>query len=127
MRRSTLEFKTTTGTRREAVATVCAMLNQRGGHVLFGVLPDGAAVDQQVSERTLEELGSEIQRIDPPVFPQIERVRLSGGRARSSSSTWVAVPRRPTSIGVPWTLGVWPPCSLLIRALASETVWESGA
>ena len=28
----TLEFKATTGTRREAAATVCAMLNQRGGH-----------------------------------------------------------------------------------------------
>ena len=75
----TLEFKATTGTRREAVATVCAMLNQRGGHVLFGVSPDGAAVGQQVSERTLEELGAEIQRIDPPAFPEIERVRLSGG------------------------------------------------
>ena len=35
----TLEFKHTTGTRREAAQTVCAMLNQRGGHVLFGVTP----------------------------------------------------------------------------------------
>ena len=76
----TLEFKTTTGTRREAMATVCAMLNQRGGHVLFGVTSDGAAVGQQVSERTLEELGSEIQRIDPPVFPQVQRVPLSRDR-----------------------------------------------
>lgn len=76
----TLELKATTGTRREAAATVCAMLNQRGGHVLFGVSPDGAVVGQQVTERTLEELGSEIQRIDPPAFPQIERVPLSRGR-----------------------------------------------
>ncbi len=76
----TLEFKTTTGTRREAAATVCAMLNQRGAHVPFGVSPDGAVVGQQVSERTLEELGSEIQRIDPPVFPEVERVRLAGSR-----------------------------------------------
>lgn len=37
----TLEFKRTTGTRREAASTVCAMLNQRGGHVLFGVTPEG--------------------------------------------------------------------------------------
>ena len=37
----TLEWKITTGTRREAAATVCAMLNQRGGYVLFGVAPDG--------------------------------------------------------------------------------------
>ena len=33
----TLEFKETTGTRREATMTVCAFLNQRGGQVLFGV------------------------------------------------------------------------------------------
>ena len=37
----TLEFKSTTGTRREAAQAVCAMLNQRGGHVLFGVTPTG--------------------------------------------------------------------------------------
>ncbi len=37
-----LELKTTTGTRREAAATVCAMLNQRGGQVLFGVTPEDA-------------------------------------------------------------------------------------
>ena len=33
----TLEFKTTTGTRREAAMTVCAFLNQNGGQMLFGV------------------------------------------------------------------------------------------
>ena len=31
----TLEFKETTGTRREATMTVCARLNQGGGQVLF--------------------------------------------------------------------------------------------
>ena len=41
-----LEFKSTTGTRREALRTVCAMLNQRGGHVLFGVAPTGSVVGQ---------------------------------------------------------------------------------
>ena len=44
-----------TGTRREAAQTVCAMLNQRGGYVLFGVTPDGGVVGQQVGGRTLEE------------------------------------------------------------------------
>jgi ATP-dependent DNA helicase RecG len=74
----TLEFKTTTGTRREAAATVCAMLNQRGGHVLFGVAPDGRVVGQRVSERTVEQVSAEIQRIEPPAFPEIERVRVFG-------------------------------------------------
>ena len=46
-----LEFKETTGTRREAAMTMCAFLNHRGGQVLFGVAQDGAVVaGQQVSE-----------------------------------------------------------------------------
>ena len=51
-----LEVKRTTGTRREAVRSVCAFLNQRGGQVLFGVTQDGVVAGQQVSERTIEEL-----------------------------------------------------------------------
>ncbi len=74
----TLEFKRTTGTRREAAATVCAMLNHRGGHVLFGVTREGAVVGQHVSDRTMEEVSAEIQRIDPPAFPEIGRVRVDG-------------------------------------------------
>ena len=35
----TLEFKRTTGQRSDAAKTLCAMLNHRGGHVLFGVTP----------------------------------------------------------------------------------------
>lgn len=71
----TLEFKSTTGARRKAAATVCAMLNQRGGHVLFGVTAAGKAAGQQVSDRTIEEVSAELRRIDPPAFPTIERVR----------------------------------------------------
>ena len=40
----TLEFKETTGTRREATMTVCAFLNQGGGQVLFGVIPSGGTL-----------------------------------------------------------------------------------
>lgn len=74
----TLEFKRTTGTRREAAATVCAMLNHRGGHVLFGVTREGDVVGQEVSDRTMEEVSAEIQRIDPPAFPDVGRVRVAG-------------------------------------------------
>ncbi len=74
-----LEFKRTTGTRREAMRTVCAMLNQEGGHVLFGVAPDGAVAGQQVSERTIEEVSAELQRIEPPAFPAVERIPIGGG------------------------------------------------
>ena len=76
----TLEFKATTGTRRESAMTVCAFLNQRGGQVLFGVKQDGLVAGQQVGERTIEELSAELQRIDPPAFPEIERVPVDGDR-----------------------------------------------
>ena len=75
-----LEFKATTGMRREAARTVCAMLNHRGGHVLFGVTPDGNVTGQQVGERTIEEVSAEIRRIEPPAFPAVERVCVKGDR-----------------------------------------------
>ena len=74
----TVEYKATTGTRREAAATICAMLNQRGGHVFFGITPDGRMVGQRVGERTVEEVSAEFQRIDPPAFPEIERIHMHG-------------------------------------------------
>ncbi len=74
----TLEFKTSTGTRREAAKTVCAMLNQGGGQVLFGVKPDGQVEGQEVSERTVEHVSAEIQRIEPSAFPEIKRIPISG-------------------------------------------------
>ena len=74
-----LEFKATTGTRREAARTVCAFLNQGGGQVLFGITPVGTVVGQQVGERTIEEVSAELQRIDPPAFPMIERVPVDNG------------------------------------------------
>ncbi len=76
----TLEFKATTGTRREATMTVCAFLNQGGGQVLFGVTPNGTVAGQQVSEHTIEELSTELRQIDPPAFPTVERVPVDGGR-----------------------------------------------
>ncbi len=76
----TQEFKRTTGQRREAARTLCAMLNHRGGRVIFGVEPDGRVVGQQVSDRTVEEIAQEIREIEPPVFPTIERVAAGGGR-----------------------------------------------
>ncbi len=76
----TLEFKATTGRRREAAMTVCAFLNQGGGQVLFGVAPDRVVAGQQVSEHTIEELSAELRQIDPPAFPAVERVPVDSGR-----------------------------------------------
>ena len=75
-----MEFKRTTGERREAARSVCAMLNHRGGRVVFGIEPDGRVIGQMVSDRTLEELAQELGEIEPPVFPSIERVDLVPGK-----------------------------------------------
>ncbi|RJX18056.1 MAG: AAA family ATPase [Desulforudis sp.] len=76
----TLEFKRTTGERREAARTIRAMLNHRGGRVIFGVEPDGRIAGQMVSDRTVEEVAQELSEIEPPVFPSIERVNLTDNR-----------------------------------------------
>jgi ATP-dependent DNA helicase RecG len=76
----TLEFKSTTGERREGARTLCAMLNHRGGRVLFGVKPGGQVIGQQVSDRTIEEVAQELREIDPPAFPSIDRVAVGNGR-----------------------------------------------
>lgn len=76
----TLELKRTTGERREAARAICAMLNHRGGRVVFGVESDGRILGQMVSDRTLEELAQELAEIEPPVFPSIERVDIGGER-----------------------------------------------
>lgn len=76
----TQEFKRSTGEQRSAMHALTAMLNHRGGRVFFGIEPDQHVVDQQVSDRTLEELAQEIAQIEPPVFPAVERVVVAEGR-----------------------------------------------
>lgn len=76
----TVEFKRSTGEQRAAMHALTAMLNHRGGRVLFGIEPDRRVVGQQVSDRTLEDLAQEISQIEPPVFPTIERIPVADGR-----------------------------------------------
>jgi len=66
-----------TGTRSAAAMTVCAMLNQQGGHLLFGVTPDGRVAGQHVSEVS--------PASDPP--PSTERENhVTKPKARSFSA-----------------------------------------
>ncbi|HZN40780.1 MAG TPA: ATP-binding protein [Planctomycetota bacterium] len=75
----TLELKRTTGERRQAARTLCAMLNHRG-RVLFGVESDGRVIGQHIGNQTLEEIAQELGEIDPPVYPSIERVPIGADR-----------------------------------------------
>ena len=90
----TLELKATTGARREGAETMCAMLNTRGGRILFGVTKQGTITGQQVSDATIEGVSAEIQRIEPPVYPTIERISL-GGNLQVVMVTVEAGPVRP--------------------------------
>jgi ATP-dependent DNA helicase RecG len=75
-----MEFKRTTGEQRSGTQTLCGMLNNRGGRVLFGVEPAGKIVGQMVSDHTTEQLAQELTAIDPPVFPTIDRVPVAADR-----------------------------------------------
>lgn len=76
----TVEFKKSSGERRDAMHTICGMLNHRGGRVLFGVSPDGRILGQQVGDHTVEEISQEIQQIEPSIFPQVDRIDVGSGR-----------------------------------------------
>ena len=74
----TLEFKETTGSKREVAKTVCAMLNNRGGIIVIGVRSDGVISGQKMGKGTIEKVVGELRRIDPPFFPRIDRVNIGG-------------------------------------------------
>ncbi len=71
-----VEFKKNTGQLLEGLRTACAMLNGRGGFVLFGVTDGGLVRGQQVVTKTLEDLHNTLRKIDPPAFPDVETIPL---------------------------------------------------
>ena len=73
-----LELKASTGERVAGAMAVCAMLNHRGGTVLFGVVPNRQVRGQLVGDRTIEQLSSALSEIDPPAFPAVEQVPVRG-------------------------------------------------
>ena len=76
-----VEFKRSTGQRTDAAKAVCAMLNARGGFMLFGVTDAGEMVGQQVTAKTLEDVVRELRKIEPSVLLHPEEVALSGDRS----------------------------------------------
>jgi len=77
----TVEFKKTTGQLDEGLRTACAMLNGKGGFVLFGVTDSGVVRGQDVATKTLEDLHNALRKIDPPAFPDVETIPLPNGKS----------------------------------------------
>lgn len=76
----TLEFKKTTGELKEAVQSICAILNKhQHGDLYFGVKPDGTPLGQIVTEESLQEVSQKIKNfIEPKIYPSINKVIIDG-------------------------------------------------
>lgn len=76
----TLEFKRSTGQLREAMKSLCGMLNATGkGRVLFGVWDDGKILGQAVSEGTQRDIATASRRLEPPAVVQTKVVPAGPG------------------------------------------------
>ncbi|MBQ7372472.1 MAG: putative DNA binding domain-containing protein [Blautia sp.] len=75
-----LEFKKSTGELKEAMFSICAILNKhQHGELYFGVKPDGTPVGQIVTEETLREVSQKIKNfIEPQIYPEISKVTIDG-------------------------------------------------
>lgn len=73
----TLEFKKTTGSLNSGMQTLCAMLNGKGGKLIFGVTPEGDITGQSFSDATLRDIYQSLSEIKPAVLPQVTRVEVS--------------------------------------------------
>ena len=79
----TTELKKSTNEKREAMESICSILNKWGeGDLFFGITPKGDVVGQQVSEKTLRELSQLVETsIRPQIFPIIKKYDLENGLA----------------------------------------------
>lgn len=75
-----LEFKKSTGELKEAMYSICAILNKhQHGELYFGVKPDGTPIGQVITEETLREVSQKIKNhIEPKIYPEIRKVVLDG-------------------------------------------------
>ena len=74
----TVEFKKTTGEKKEGLEAICAMLNKYGkGTLYFGVNDNGYVCGQQVSDNTKKDISRWIyDSIYPRIVPSIDVITL---------------------------------------------------
>ena len=68
----TLEFKKSTGELKEAMHSICAILNKhQHGELFFVVIPGGTPIGQVVTEESLREVSQKIGNfIEPKIYPE---------------------------------------------------------
>lgn len=74
----TLEFKKSTGELKEAMGSICAILNKhQQGELYFGIKPDGTPVGQMITEETLRVVSQKIKNsIEPRIYPEVTKVTI---------------------------------------------------
>ncbi len=75
-----LEFKRSTSELKEAMLSICAMLNKhQRGELYFGVKNDGTVIGQMVTEDTLRDISQKIQTsIEPRIYADVKLINLDG-------------------------------------------------
>nr|MBF0223052.1 putative DNA binding domain-containing protein [Desulfobulbaceae bacterium] len=73
----TLEFKKSTGQRTRIAETLCAFLNGKGGKVIIGVTDQGEIIGQTIGQGTLEGLYQEINKLEPAMVAETQKVELA--------------------------------------------------
>ncbi len=74
----TCELKRSTAELEEALKSMVAILNKhQQGELYFGIKDNGEVIGQDVSDKTLRDIAQLAnQKIEPRIFPEINRVRL---------------------------------------------------
>lgn len=76
-----IEFKTSTGERKEAVESICAILNKHTkGTLYFGIDDNGFVIGQkQISDSTKKDISRTIsEMLEPKIVPTIEILNIEG-------------------------------------------------
>lgn len=74
-----VEFKKSTSLLREAIETICAFANTRGGTLFFGVSDDGNVLGQQVTDDTLRNIANSVAlNTEPKLYPTVRKTEIEG-------------------------------------------------
>src|SRR3990167_8686484 len=76
----TTELKKSTSELKEAIISICSILNKHGkGTVYFGIEDDGRVVGQQIGKSTIKDISKSISdHLEPKIYPDIKIQKLSG-------------------------------------------------
>ena len=75
----TIELKPSLAQLDDALKSVCAFLNHKGGIIYFGVSDKGKVIGMQISDNTLRKVSQQINsRIKPEISPEIKEIKEEG-------------------------------------------------